>query len=129
MARGGIDWTGVYAEYTTFDSALSYADADAYVNKAVTCDGTGNVVAHASADGKFFLGVVQLVDRDGAFNVQTGRFIKAPTASIVAGDVGKQVVCDGLGGVRIVNTAVAAEVAVGRGSIFKAETGFAWILV
>lgn len=130
-ARGDIDFTGIMGEYVTFDSALTHdstvAGGHALVDKPVKVDNTGVV---AATDGSAVLGKLVLVESDGACNVQVAGFMKFAYTGAAAGDLGKRIVGSATAGeVRAVNSAVAAEMAVARGTIVAFGTNYVWVLL
>jgi hypothetical protein len=104
MSRGGVDFTDIHAEYTTYKLNTADAIVEADEGKAVT--NTGNGEAGYGTLGDPLLGVLSRVEADGYGSVQDEGYVTVTYASAaIPPAVGKPVVVNGAG---LVSQATAA---------------------
>jgi len=110
LSRGGVDFEGIGARYSTYKANAALVSAvatakgweddgkDAVVGKAVTL--TGDAEAGFGSDGDPLLGKVLQYEDDGYMSVQDAGYTEFDGVSGSLPDVGAYLVVDGSGAVK-----------------------------
>lgn len=138
--RTGVDFSEIRSKYTTFKRKLTSTGAIDYLYSptnpypATTSTQQGQSVSMDSSDtvkvgaaGDRLVGLLVRSEMDGVCSVQTQGVAKFPyTAGGTAPVVGRGVVCDGSGGVKI---AAGGSEYTERGAVVKQDTVnlFVWV--